>query len=46
VYATQQQIGYESTRGDAGAGWIVLTALTVVLAVLAGLPSNRRLPGL
>jgi Ca-activated chloride channel family protein len=46
VYATlQQQIGYETTRGDASAGWIVLATLTLALAVLAGLRINRRLPG-
>ena len=46
VYATlQQQIGYETIPGDASAGWLRLGALTLALAVLAGLLINRRLPG-
>jgi len=45
VYATlQQQIGYETIKGDASAGWLRLGALTIALAVLAGLVVNRRLP--
>jgi Ca-activated chloride channel homolog len=45
VYATlQQQIGYETIKGDASTGWLRLGALTIALAVLAGLVVNRRLP--
>ena len=45
VYATlQQQIGYETIRGDASAGWIALGAAALAAAVLAGLLVNRRLP--
>ena len=46
VYATlQQQIGYETIKGDASVGWLRLGALALALAVLAGLAINRRLPG-
>jgi Ca-activated chloride channel family protein len=45
VYATlQQQIGYETIKGDASAGWLRLGTLALALAVLAGLTVNRRLP--
>jgi Ca-activated chloride channel family protein len=45
VYATlQQQIGYETIKGDASAGWLRLGTLTLALAVLAALLINRRLP--
>jgi Ca-activated chloride channel family protein len=45
VFATlQQQIGYETTRGDASAGWLRLGALVLALAALAALLINRRLP--
>ena len=45
VYATlQQQIGYETIKGDASAGWLRLGTLVLALAVLAGLTINRRLP--
>ena len=45
VYATlQQQIGYETIKGDASAGWLRLGTLALALAVLAGLTINRRLP--
>jgi len=45
VYATlQQQIGYETIKGDASAGWLRLGMLALALAVLAGLTINRRLP--
>ena len=45
VYASlQQEIGYETIRGDASAGWIRLGAVVMALAVLAGLLVNRRLP--
>ena len=46
VYATlQQEIGFETTRGDASDGWIRLGALALALAVLAGVLINRRIPG-
>jgi Ca-activated chloride channel family protein len=46
VYATlQQQIGYETTRGDASWGWTILAAVVLTAAALAGLRINRRLPG-
>ena len=45
VYATlQQQIGYETIKGDASAGWLRLGALILALAALAALLINRRLP--
>ncbi len=45
VYASlQQQIGYETIRGDASAGWLRLGALVLALAGLAALLINRRLP--
>ncbi|CAM4080474.1 cobaltochelatase subunit [Mycobacterium basiliense] len=45
VYASlQQQIGYETIRGDASMGWLRLGALVLVLAALAALLINRRLP--
>ncbi len=45
VYATlQQQIGYETIKGDASVGWVRLGALVLVLAALAALLINRRLP--
>ena len=46
VYSTlQQQIGYETIRGDASTGWLRLGALVLALAALAALVINRRLPG-
>jgi Ca-activated chloride channel family protein len=46
VFTTlQQQIGYETTKGDASAGWLRLGALLLALAALAALLVNRRLPG-
>jgi Ca-activated chloride channel family protein len=46
VYGTlQQQIGYETIKGDASAGWLRLGTLTLALALLAALLINRRLPG-
>jgi Ca-activated chloride channel family protein len=46
VYAElQQQIGFETVRGDASVGWVRLAALALAAAVLAGLLINRRLPG-
>ena len=45
VYASlQQEIGYETIRGDASAGWIRLGAIAMAAAVLTGLLVNRRLP--
>jgi Ca-activated chloride channel family protein len=45
VFTTlQQQIGYETTKGDASAGWLRLGALVLALAALAALLLNRRLP--
>jgi Ca-activated chloride channel family protein len=45
VYATlQQQIGYETIRGDASVGWLRLGSLVLALAALAALLVNRRLP--
>ncbi|OCB38453.1 hypothetical protein A5675_15730 [Mycobacterium malmoense] len=45
VYATlQQQIGYETIKGDASMGWVRLGALVLALAALAALLINRRLP--
>lgn len=45
VYATlQQQIGYETIKGDASVGWVRLGALELALAALAALLINRRLP--
>jgi Ca-activated chloride channel family protein len=46
VYSTlQDQIGYETIKGDASTGWLRLATLALALAVLAGLAINRRLPG-
>jgi Ca-activated chloride channel family protein len=46
VYQTlQQQIGYETARGDASDGWMRLGALVLAAAVAAGVLINRRLPG-
>ena len=45
VYATlQQQIGYETIRGDASAGWLRLGALVLAASALAAMLINRRLP--
>jgi Ca-activated chloride channel homolog len=45
VYASlQQQIGYETIKGDASASWLRLGALVLALAGLAALLINRRLP--
>jgi Ca-activated chloride channel homolog len=45
VYATlQQQIGYETIKGDASTGWLRLGSLLLALAALAALLINRRLP--
>ncbi|MGH3523843.1 MAG: VWA domain-containing protein, partial [Mycobacterium sp.] len=45
VYATlQDQIGFETIKGDASVGWLRLGALVLALAGLAALLLNRRLP--
>jgi Ca-activated chloride channel homolog len=45
VYANlQQQIGYETIKGDASVGWLRLGALALALAALSALLINRRLP--
>jgi Ca-activated chloride channel family protein len=46
VYSTlQQQIGYETIKGDASVGWLRLGSLLLALAALGALLLNRRLPG-
>jgi Ca-activated chloride channel homolog len=40
----QEQIGYETIKGDASVGWLRLGALVLALAALAALLINRRLP--
>lgn len=46
VYSTlQQQIGYETIKGDASVGWLRLGTLVLALAALGALLLNRRLPG-
>lgn len=40
----QQQIGYETIKGDASVGWLRLGSLVLALAALAALLINRRLP--
>jgi Ca-activated chloride channel homolog len=40
----QEQIGYETRKGDASAGWLRLGALVLALAALAAMLINRRLP--
>lgn len=45
VYANlQQQIGYETIKGDASVGWLRLGALVLAVAALAAMKINRRLP--
>jgi len=45
VYASlQEQIGYETIRGDASVGWLRLGSLVLALAALTALLINRRLP--
>ncbi|MDX1891000.1 VWA domain-containing protein [Mycolicibacterium sp. 050158] len=41
----QEQIGYETVKGDASVGWLRLGSLVLALAALAALLINRRLPG-
>jgi Ca-activated chloride channel family protein len=46
VFTTlQDQIGYETVKGDASVGWLRLGSLLLALAALAALLINRRLPG-
>src|SRR3978361_1369278 len=40
----QEQIGYETIKGDASAGWLRLGSLVLALAALTALLINRRLP--
>lgn len=40
----QEQIGYETIKGDASVGWLRLGAFVLALAALASLLINRRLP--
>lgn len=40
----QEQIGYETIRGDASVGWLRLGAVVLAAAALAALLINRRLP--
>jgi len=45
VYSTlQRQIGYETVKGDASLAWMLLGAVVLAGAVLAGLFLNGRLP--
>ena len=45
VYSTlQDQIGFETIRGDASTGWLRLGSFILALAGLAALLLNRRLP--
>jgi Ca-activated chloride channel family protein len=45
VYSTlQDQIGYETVRGEATTGWLRLAALMAAIAAVASLLVNRRLP--
>jgi Ca-activated chloride channel family protein len=45
VYSTlQQQIGYQSIRGDASQNWVVIGTALLAAAAVAGLLINRRLP--
>jgi Ca-activated chloride channel family protein len=41
----QDQIGYETTKGEASTGWLRLGALVLAIAALTALLINRRLPG-
>jgi Ca-activated chloride channel homolog len=46
VFTTlQEQIGYETTKGDASVGWLRLGSLLLALSALAAVLLNRRLPG-
>jgi Ca-activated chloride channel family protein len=41
----QDQIGYETVKGDASVGWLRLGSLLLALSAVAALLFNRRLPG-
>jgi Ca-activated chloride channel family protein len=41
----QNQIGYETIKGEASTGWLRLGSLLLALAAIAALLINRRLPG-
>jgi len=41
----QDQIGYETVKGDASVGWLRLGSLLLALSALAAVLLNRRLPG-
>jgi Ca-activated chloride channel family protein len=46
VFTTlQQQIGYETSKGDASVAWLRLGTVVLTLAALTALLLNRRLPG-
>ena len=46
VFTTlQEQIGYETIKGDASVGWLRLGAFLLAFAALGALLLNRRLPG-
>jgi Ca-activated chloride channel family protein len=46
VFTTlQEQIGYETIKGDASVGWLRLGAFVLALAALGAMLLNRRLPG-
>lgn len=40
----QEQIGYETRKGDASAGWLRLGAAVLAVAALVAMLTNRRLP--
>jgi Ca-activated chloride channel family protein len=45
IYDTlQDQIGYETVRGDASTGWLRLGALVLAVAAISAVLLNRRLP--
>lgn len=45
VYSTlQRQIGYETVKGDASLAWMLLGAVVLAGAILAGVALNSRLP--
>lgn len=45
IYDTlQDQIGYETVRGDASTGWLRLGALVLAVAAISAVLINRRLP--
>ena len=46
VFTTlQEQIGFETMKGDASVGWLRLGSFVLAMAALAALLLNRRLPG-